>query len=416
MIFKLILFIIIVSLISAQNLFSEKFIVGKGQEFRDIPSAIKRAKANDTIHVMPGHYYVNNLTISKPLVILGKNHPVLDGKFKSDVILIQSDSVEFSGFTIRDVKTSYVEDHAGIKLKNANFCKIINNKLYNTFFGIYLERSKNCLIKNNTIIGNAVQEFSSGNAIHLWYSDNARIEGNHTQKHRDGIYLEFVKNSKITKNRSQSNLRYGLHFMFSDSNLFKNNVFKKNGAGVAVMFSRAVNMYYNKFIENSGSSSYGLLLKEIFDSDISNNIFGDNTSGLYAEGATRCNFRNNTFSKNGWAIRIFGSSTYNEFRQNNFVSNTFDVSTNASVNKNIYMNNYWGKYTGYDLDNDGIGDIPYRPVKLFSYISANSKESLILLRSLFVMIMEFAESITPIFTPSDLNDVQPLMEPAECWK
>jgi nitrous oxidase accessory protein len=202
--------------------------------------------------------------------------------------------------------------------------------------------------------------------------------------------------------------------MFSDSNQFAKNIFKKNGAGVAVMFSRAVNMFHNIFAENTGSSSYGLLLKEIFDSDISYNRFEGNTSGLYAEGATRCKVEKNNFLKNGWAIKIFGSSTFNNFRHNNFISNSFDIASNASINNNKYVNNYWGKYSGYDLNRNGIGDIPYRPVKLFSFISAKSKESLILLRSLFVLIMEFAESITPIFTPSDLNDELPLMVPVKC--
>ena len=52
---------------------------------------------------------------------------------------------------------------------------------------------------------------------------------------------------------------------------------------------------------------------------------------------------------------------------NNFLSNTFDVSTNGSLVLNSFNYNYWDKYEGYDLNKDNIGDIPYHPVSLFSW-------------------------------------------------
>lgn len=55
---------------------------------------------------------------------------------------------------------------------------------------------------------------------------------------RDGIYLEFADNCEITNNQSIDNLRYGLHFMFSNDDIYRGNIFENNGAGVAVMFSK----------------------------------------------------------------------------------------------------------------------------------------------------------------------------------
>ena len=73
-------------------------------------------------------------------------------------------------------------------------------------------------------------------------------------------------------------------------------------------------------------------------------------------------------------------------------------------------NNYWSNYTGYDLDKDGAGDIPYRPVKLFSYIVNRTPETIILLRSLFIDIIDFSEKVSPIFTPDNLIDETPEMK------
>jgi len=205
-------------------------------------------------------------------------------------------------------------------------------------------------------------------------------------------------------------VRYGLHFMFSNNNEYRNNTFENNGAGVAVMFSKYIKMYNNKFLLNWGTASYGLLLKEIYDAEIKNNIFEQNTIGINVEGSTRINYTNNTFVRNGWAIKVRGACYQNIFKNNNFLYNAFDLSYNSKINSNLFKNNYWSEYTGYDLDKNGIGDIPYRPVKLFSYVVNQTPETLVLLRSLFVDIINFSEKVSPIFTPDNLVDNNPLMK------
>jgi nitrous oxidase accessory protein len=93
------------------------------------------------------------------------------------------------------------------------------------------------------------------------------------------------------------------------------------------------------------------------------------------------------------------------------MNNTFDLSYNSKVNDNVFNANYWSDYAGYDLNKNGIGDVPYRPVKLFSYIVNKTPETLILLRTLFVDLINFSEKVSPIFTPDNLVDETPLMKP-----
>ena len=97
---------------------------------------------------------------------------------------------------------------------------------------------------------------------------------------------------------------------------------------------------------------------------------------------------------------------------NNFLHNAFDLSYNSKVNDNRFYRNYWSSYTGYDLDKDGLGDVPYRPVKLYSYIVNRSPETILLLRSLFMDIIDFSERVSPVFTPDDLQDDAPLLKPS----
>ena len=385
--------------------------VGPDKSFRSIREAVSTARAGDSINIFPGTYKEGNIEINKKLVITGLDYPLLDGENEYEIIRVMADSVIIKGLALKDVGVSYVEDRSAIRIISSRHCVIESNRLTNAFFGIYLERSHECIVRNNHILGSAEHEMNSGNAIHLWYSSRNLIEGNHAEGHRDGIYLEFVDNSIIRNNTVVDNLRYGLHFMFSDDDQYLNNRFISNGAGVAVMFSKNIRMEDNDFLDNWGSSSYGLLLKDITDSEIRNNRFQRNTIGIYGEGAIRIIISGNDFTRNGWALNILGSCNDLTIQHNNFLNNTFEVSTNSKRNYNNYDGNYWSENTGsYDLDRDGVSDVPYRPVKLFSFMMANMESTTILLRSLLVDLINHAEKVAPVITPHNLVDSKPMMK------
>ena len=220
----------IILAVTAFDLMATEFEVCGDCEIKSIKQAIENAHSHDTILVNGGIYTEGNIVIDKPLTLIGIDNPVLDGKMEVEVITIMADSVWFEGFVIKNVGTSYIEDHAGIRIKRRNHFTIKNNQLINTFFGIYLEQSDSGLVESNKVFGEALQQFNSGNAIHLWHCNNVKILNNHLKKHRDGIYLEFVNDSEMIGNVSEDMLRYGLHFMFSNDDMYRDNVFKNNGA------------------------------------------------------------------------------------------------------------------------------------------------------------------------------------------
>jgi nitrous oxidase accessory protein len=390
--------------------FADTLEVYKDSGIHSISEGIRKASKDDVILVHQGFYQEGNIIINKKLTLIGIDYPVVDGRDSNEVFTIVADSVIVKGFQVQNCGVSYVTDMAGIRVDKQRYCIIENNRLINTFFGIYLKNADDCILKNNFIEGDAKDEFSSGNAIHLWYSKNITVEGNTCLQHRDGIYLEFVENSMIRGNHSERNLRYGLHFMFSNNDSYLDNIFMDNGAGVAVMFSHHITMQNNRFEKNWGSSAYGILLKDISDGEMTGNVFIENTVGIYGDGANRIRIEGNEFSGNGWALKILGSCSGNVITGNNFISNTFDVFTNTSLSTNKFESNYWSEYTGYDLDKDNTGDIPYKPVKLFSYITGQVPAAIILLRSPFVDMINFAEKVMPSITPQTLEDAAPLMK------
>ena len=402
----------LIVLLLACNLFAfaNTLTVCKNCSLKTISEAILKAEAFDSILIKKGTYKEYNLVIDKALTLIGENFPVIDGDFKGEIIKIIADNVTLDGLFIINVGTSYTEDYAAVRVvKSKNFL-IQNLVLEKLFFGIYLEKASHGKVYNNKITGDAIEEYNSGNGIQLWYSQNIEIDQNIVTHVRDGIYLEFSNFCKITNNRSLENIRYGLHFMFSNDDLYEGNTFQNNGAGVAVMFSKRILMYRNIFKDNWGSASFGILLKEINDSEIIENIFENNTTGINIEGSNRVNYRNNDFINNGWAIKSRGACYANHFVNNNFMYNSFDLAYNSKLNDNTFQNNYWSNYTGYDLDKDGIGDVPYRPVKLFTYVVNRTPEAIILLRSLFIDLIDFSEKVSPVFTPDNLLDTSPNMK------
>jgi len=380
---------------------------------KTIKEGIRQAADNDVVLVKKGTYREYNIEVRKPLIIRSQGGAVIDALTKGHVFQVFSDQVTIEGFHFKNVAHSYTKEYAAVLLFKSNHFKVRNNSFEKIFFGVLAEKSKNGFIKGNIIRGIARDEAGSGNGIHLWHCENIVVEKNKISGMRDGIYLEFVEKSKILSNKSENNIRYGLHFMFSNDDEYHHNTFNNNGAGVAVMFSKRINMTKNVFYNNWGPSSYGVLLKEIYDATIEQNIFRENTTGIYLEGSTRINYERNNFIKNGWAVKVVGSSYNNIFTKNNFLHNSFDVSYNSKINDNSFEGNYWSSYTGYDLNSDGIGDVPFRPVKLFSYVVNKTPETIILLRSLFVDIINFSERVSPVFTPDDLSDEKPLMKPVK---
>ena len=378
---------------------------------QSIQQAIHHAQTGDILVLHSGTYTEHSILIDKPISLIADGSVTIDGSFKGTIIKVESDSILIKGLRLINVGTSFVKEFAAIHLYRCNHFQIVDNVMEEVFFGCLVEKSHYGQIIGNRISSHAVLEAGSGNGVHLWHSSHMLIQDNELSGLRDGIYFEFVEDSEIVNNHSHHQLRYGLHFMFSNRDTYRNNKFHSNGAGVAVMFSKLIEMTGNEFYDNWGMASYGLLLKEINDAEIHHNQFRKNTVAIQVEGSNRINYTYNRFERNGWAIKVVGACYLNKVQQNDFLHNSFDLSYHSQVNDNAFNSNFWSDYNGYDLNHDRKGDVAYRPVKLFSYIVNKTPETIVLLRSLFVFIINFSEKVSPIFTPDELVDEEPSMRP-----
>jgi len=357
-------------------------IVDPDGPLSSIGDAVRAAAPGSRILIKPGVYVEPTIVVDRPLTIQGEGYPTIDGEGSRQIFTVTADNVRITGLDLRNVGVSYVEDRAAIRVEGATRCEIDHNRIHGGFFAIYLAGASDCRVTENHITGTGKRETDSGNGIHAWNSKRLVIESNEIRGHRDGVYFEFVTDSRVSRNLAEGNIRYGLHFMFS-----------------------------NEY--NQGSAAFGLLMKDIRDSRILNNTFQENSVGLYAEGFDRTEVSGNDFVRNGRAVRLLSNSVDTKFVNNNFLGNTFDVTTNSRRVRSSFEGNHWDGYRGYDLDGDGVGDLPHHPVRLFALIAERTPVTIVLLRSFFVTLLDWTERVVPSLTPDNLIDERPAMRRLE---
>jgi nitrous oxidase accessory protein len=386
-------------------------LVGPGERHTTVTAAVAAAAAGDTVVVTAGRYAEPTIHIFRPITLLGRPGATLDGEGSHEIVLVEAPGVTISGLRFINTGTSYREDRAALRVAETSDCLVSGNRFEETFFAIYLQRTVDCVVEDNTIVGTPGREVVTGNGIHSWGSTGLVVRDNRASGHRDGIYFEFTTNAIVERNVSEGNRRYGMHFMFSDSSRYIDNTFRGNGSGVAVMYSKAVLLRGNRFEGSHGPASYGLLLKDVTDSRLEANQFIGNTAALVADGADRVEILGNTFRANGWAVRLLASTSGGHFLGNAFVGNTFSLVVNGRGTSASFEGNYWDDYQGWDLDRDGVGDIAHHPVRLFALLVGRGESALLLHRSLFVRLLDAAERAIPVLTPDDVLDHRPLMRP-----
>ncbi len=385
-----------------------------GAAFRTIGAALIAARPGDTILVSPG-LYREKLVIDKPLVLRGIDHPTIRGDGKGSVITITADRCTVRGFRIEQSGLRLEDNDAGILVKSDGNT-IADNELRHILFGIYLSAAN-----DNTIVGNRIEGRSEldigrrGNGIHLWNCTGNTFADNVIVRVRDGIYFDHADHNVVRRNRIERS-RYGLHYMYSNVSLFEENLLYGNYAGAALMYSDELTFRRNVFFRNRvGYSALGVLFKDCDRSLAEQNVIADNGVGLFLDNSMHNLFRRNLIIGNDAAIQLFSSALDNTFTENVFIDNLSPLrlvgrrtTTHWSHHR---RGNYWDGYTGYDLDGDGIGDLPFRIQNIFQYLEGRHARLRLYLYSPAAQALARAEALFPVIEGSHERDPFPLMRP-----
>lgn len=380
--------------------------------FPTISAAIAAAHPGDTIQVHGGRY-AGPVVIDKKLNLEGIGKPILRGAGQGSVLTVLADGCVIRGFIVEHCGDDLQNEDSGILLKSRDNI-IEENELRDILYGIYLYRSPGNMIRHNTIHGRAELEIGErGAGLHLWDSPDNTIEDNTISEARDGLYIQSCDRNIIRRN-SVFNLRYGVHYMFSNWNKFEDNIFSNNIAGAAIMYSDHIEFRRNAFIHNRGFSSFGILFQECNYCFAEENFIIDNGTGIFMEALRTSTFRSNVIAENDVALQMFSSADENTFTANNFVENLSPLQLIGRSTTTRWADNgrgnFWSNYDGYDLNGDGIGDVPHKVQNVFEYMEGRYPRLRIYLNSPVAQALSMSERILPLVKGSSEADTAPLMK------
>ncbi len=414
---------------------------------------IAGAVAGDVLTLEPGTY-AGPITIDKPLVIAGKPGATVIGDGKGSVVTIESEGVTVRGLTVSGSGRDLTTRDSGIYASQAATGAIIeNNTVTDNLFGIYLYGAVDSIARDNRIVGLKSGRMSeAGSGVTIWNAPGAKVIGNDIRFGRDGIATMASKRNLFSHNRF-SDLRFAIHYMYTDDSEVSDNVSTGNSVGYAIMYSSRLKIIGNL---SDGDRDHGLLLNTAKSSEVRDNtvigrmqpvdrwlsagvqsgehgmpkttsddVVAANGERLGPEkcvfiyNANKNRFFDNLFENCAIGIHFTAGSEGNTMTGNAFINNRNQVKyvgTRYLDWSSEGRGNYWSDNPAFDLDGDGIADNPYRPNDLIDQVLWTSPQAKILMSSPAVQVIRWAQAQFPALLPGGVVDSHPLMAPGAVKK
>jgi nitrous oxidase accessory protein len=398
----------------------------RAQDHTSVPGALEGRPSPDAVSplqaridaaipgatlVIDAGTYRGDLLIDRPLRLLGRGRPVLQGSGAGSVIRIRSADVRIEGLDIDGRGGGDLgRDTSGIHVSGAR-AAVVNCRISRSLFGVYLREAHGSSVTGTSIEGiPGLDPGEKGSGIHVWNTDGFTLDGNRIVEARDGLYIQSSPNGRVQRNVA-SRVRYGLHYMFSDDNVFEDNTFEYAAAGSAIMYSNRIQFRRNRFLHNRGFASVGLLFKTCDDIVAEDNLIADNARGVFLEGSNRNLFRRNVIAESDVAIVLYDSCAQVRFEGNSFVGNLSPLTLVGRRTDTAVTGNYWSDGQPIDLDGDGVADRPYRLSNVFDHLRGNLTAADLFAQGAAAAALGAAESTFPVLAAVAVEDPAPLARP-----
>ena len=371
---------------------------------------VDAASTGATVEVPPGTYE-GDLFLHHPIRLVGRGRPLLIGSKAGSVIRVRAPQVVVEGFDIDGREGGDLgKDSAGVHTA-APDTVVRSCRIRRTIFGVYVREANGVVIEDCEIRGIPGRDpGEKGSGIHIWNTVGFRFSRNVIVDVRDGFYIQSSSHGLIAGNRA-SDLRYGIHYMFSDDNVFEDNIFENGAAGSALMYSKRITFRRNQFLRNRGFASVGLLFKTCDEVVAEGNLLADNARGVFFEDSYRNVFRGNVVASSDVAIVLFAGCGQNRITGNSFVGNLTPLTLVGKQTDTVFDGNYWSENREPDLDGDGRCDRPYRLGNVFDHFRENLLAADLFAQSFAAGAIGVAEETFPVLQLPTAMDHSPLARP-----
>ena len=374
---------------------------------------IDATKPNETLFPPPGTYAAP-VIIDIPLTIDGNHQVTIDGGGKETVVYLDTDGAQLRNLHLTNSGESHNQIDACIQVRG-NFNVIKDNILDNCLFGVDLQQSDYNIVRRNRISSKPLTLGLRGDAIRLGYSMGNQITNNNISDSRDTV-VWYSADNVITGNTAVGG-RYALHFMYSQFNQVEENRYHKNSVGIFLMYSDDVEVRGNQISHSLGTTGMGIGFKESSNVTIENNQIVYCATGIYLDLSPYQPEQINQIFANEIAYNGIGILFHNDwhgnvFKQNQFKGNHTQVAVQGAntANRNIWQNNYWDDYIGFDRNGDGIGDTPYELYAFADQIWMDIPVTQFFKDSVVLELLNFLERLAPFSEPvMILQDTKPQM-------
>ncbi len=367
---------------------------------------------------LPSGVYQGPVTISRSLTLWGEHTAVIQSNGKGSTITVRADHVQLFGFTIRGSGNRFDLNDSALKVTGSSHVLIRDLRLQGALFGLTAEKSADVTFGGNELAGDLQKPLGlRGDAVRLWETRDSTVEGNRISGCRD-IIIWYSSHDRVLHNQVYGG-RYGTHFMYSDTQEVVGNRYQGDVVGIFAMYAHNIVMHGNTIKDSAQYEGMGMGVKDSDGLLVENNLIVHDNTGIYLDASPASISARNNFSGNVVALNhagvVFHASesntrfTGNSFRENQAVA---AVEGNGDALGVEWNRNYFDDYQGYDLNHDGVGDVPYE-LRSFSTELVDHYPALAFFRGSPAMsLMEFSSKVFPYLQPRlMLRDSSPRMKP-----
>ncbi|MCA8972502.1 MAG: nitrous oxide reductase family maturation protein NosD [Planctomycetes bacterium] len=379
-----------------------------------LAATLARAKPGEAFLLSPG-VHPGPITIEKPVSIWGPRDAVVRSTGVGTTIAVESPNVRLLGFTVDGSGSRFDLTDAAVRVR-ASDVEVRGLHIRGALFGILVELAERVRIAGNFVEGTGQEAFGlRGDGIRFWEVKDSTIEDNRILHARD-VVVWYSSGNSIVRNDIQG-CRYGTHFMYSHENRIEDNRYQKNVVGIFVMYSHDVTLRRNLLARCSGAAGIGLGVKESGNLEVIENAFLANTTSVYLDTSPLDRGHVNHFARNHFrmsevAVGFHSSPNRNHFEGNTLQDNARQVSVGGGGDAigATWTGNCWNDYQGYDLDGDGIGDVPYELRSLSGELVGKKPELAFFRGSPALGMVDVVARVVPLFAPKRLLvDPEPRM-------
>jgi nitrous oxidase accessory protein len=216
----------------------------------------------------------------------------------------------------------------------------------------------------------------------------------------------------VFRDNRMRDVRYAVHYMYTNDSEISGNVSIGNHAGFAIMYSDRLTVTGNL---STGDRDRGLFFNYANMSDIGTNIVkAAPEKCVFLYNANKNRFHDNWFEGCEIGIHFTAGSERNRIAGNAFVGNKIQVKyvgTRYVDWSDGGRGNYWSDNPAFDLNGDGLADTAYKPNDLIDEVLWLNPSAKILLNSPAVQVVRWAQAQFPAIQPGGVIDSAPLMKP-----